>query len=609
MIRKPQRRGHHTSNKSSGHNPSSLSGSARPDHQHNIKNTETSNKPSSQDSSRMAGKHNLRVIALGGLEGVGEKNCTILEYGNDIIVIDAGFSFPDETMPGVDYIIPDTRYLEERKKKIRGILVTHGHMDHIGAFPYILPKIGDPPIFTMPLTARLIEKRLEEFDLLGRSKIHRISVDDELTLGVFKIRVFRVNHNIPDNVGFAIDTPVGLIVNAGDWKFDQTPVGDKPTEFDKLAIYGREGVRLFMADSTDVAEPGYSISEKEIAQNIEEIWRDHQGQRIIFASFSSLVTRIQQVFDASAKYNRKVAITGRSMIQTVEAAIESGYLKTAPKQIINADQVKKLPPGQVVILTTGGQGEEFSALARMSRGEHRQFDIKAGDVVVISASVIPGNERSVQAMMSNLTRLDAEVIYKKIFDIHTGGHAKAEEHKLMINLLKPQAILPIHGEHFMLVHMSKLAQSMGVKEAFMMDNGQVLEISEKGAKITEERVPAEMVFVDGLGIGDVGEVVLRDRQVMAEDGMVVLIITLERQGGKLAAPPDIISRGFVHMKTSEDLLREIKHEVRKIVESKSKKNLEPNWAFLRNEIRDQVGEFLFSRTQRRPMLLPVIIEV
>ena len=564
----------------------------------------------SKDASRMKGMHGLRIIPLGGLDGVGERNCTVFEYGNDIVVVDMGFAFPDETMPGIDYYIPDVRYLEERKKKIRGILITHGHLDHIGALPYVLPKIGDPPIFTLPLSAQLIERRLGEFNMLGRAKINRLQVDDEITLGAFHIRMFRVNHNIPDNVGFAIRTPAGLIIHTGDWKFDQTPVGEKPAELDKLALYGKEGVRLLMTDSTNANIPGYSVSEKEISEVIDRIFRDTQG-RIVFASFASLVTRVQEVFNIAAKYNRKVAITGRSMIQTVEAALENGYLKTVPKQIITPDQLKNFPDNQVVILTTGGQGEEFSALARMSRGEHRQIDLKPNDTVVISASVIPGNERSVQTMMSNLTRLGARVIYQKILDIHTGGHAKEEEHKIMLNLVKPQMLMPIHGEHFMLVHLGSIAEGMGMKkqDIFLLDNGQVLEVTDKTARITEERVPSDLVFVDGLGVGDVGEVVLRDRQVMAKDGMIVLIITVDRRGGKLAAQPDIISRGFVHMKTSEDLLREIKHEVRKVVEGKATKNLEPNWAYLRNELRDQIGEFLFNRTERRPMILPVIIEV
>lgn len=563
-----------------------------------------------EDASRMKGSHNLRIIPLGGLDGVGERNCTVLEYGNDIIVVDMGFAFPDESMPGIDYVIPDVRYLEERKKKIRGILITHGHMDHIGALPYVLPKLGDPTIYTLPLSAQLIERRLSEFNMVGRTKISKLQIHDEITLGAFKIRMFRVNHNIPDSVGFAINTPAGLIIHTGDWKFDQTPIGEEPTEFSKLALYGKEGVRLLMSDSTNSYLPGYCISEREVEEVIDRIFRDTTG-RIIFASFASLVTRIQEVFDIAAKYNRKVTITGRGMIQTVEAALEGGYLKPAPKLIVNPEQAKRLPDSQIVILTTGGQGEEFSGLARMSRGEHRQFDIRKNDTVVISASVIPGNERSVQTMMSNLTRLGAKVIYQKVLDIHTSGHAKAEEHKLMLNLLKPKAIMPIHGEFFMLSHYGDLAHSMGVPRdnIHLLENGQVLELNDKTGKITNERVPADLVFVDGLGVGDIGEVVLRDRQVMAQDGMLVLIITIDRKGGKLAAPPDIISRGFVHMKTSEDLLREIKHEVRKVVESKASKNLEPNWAFLRNELRDQIGEFLFSRTERRPMILPVIIEV
>lgn len=586
--------------------------SARKSNSRNKKGSKrkTKSKKSSNTNSRMKGKHNLRIIPLGGLEGVGERNCTVYEYGNDIVIVDMGFAFPNESMPGVDYYIPDIRYLEKRKKKIRGIVITHGHLDHIGALPYVLPKLGDPPIYTMPLSAQLIERRLSEFNMLGRTKINKLNIDDEIKLGAFNFRMFRVNHNIPDNVGFAIKTPVGQIVHTGDWKFDPTPVGEPPSEMGKLALYGEEGVRLLLSDSTSSVISGYSTSEREIAQVVDRIFRETDS-RIIFTSFASLVTRVQEVFDVAAKYNRKIVVTGRSMKQTVEAALENGYLKAEKGIMVEPKQAKNMPDNQVVVLTTGGQGEYFSALARMSRGEHRELDIKAGDLVVISASVIPGNEQSVQTMMSNLTRLGATVVYQKILDIHTGGHAKEEEHKWMLNLTKPEYIMPIHGEHFMLVHMRDIAKSVGMDpdNVFLLENGQVLELSEKTAKVTEERVPSEIVFVDGLGVGDVGEVVLRDRRVMAEDGMVVMIITLDKQGGKLAAPPDIISRGFIHMKTSEDFIREIKHEVRKIVESSAGKDLEPNWAQLRGEIRDQLGKFLFNRTKRRPMVLPVIIEV
>jgi ribonuclease J len=558
-----------------------------------------------------ASRQNLRIIPMGGVEEVGE-NMTALEYGDDIIIIDMGLAFPDDTMPGIDYIIPDTKWLEENKKKIRGVIITHGHLDHIGAVPYILPKLGDPPIYTLPLTAAFIKKRLEEFGLLGRSKINSLTKDDVLALGSFKIRFFRLNHSIPDSVGLCITTPLGQIVYATDWKFDHTPVDGKPTEFDKIAKFGAEGVLLLMSDSTNAEKPGYCVSEKEIGLTIDRAFSEIKG-RVIFANFSSSISRIQQLFDAAAKYNRKVIVTGRSMVNNIEIALSLGYLKIQPKIIIKSDAAKKFPDNQIVILTTGAQGEEAAGLARIARGDHKTVKIKKGDTTIVSASPIPGNERAIAAMLSNLTRLGSHVIYNKTLDIHTSGHAHQEELKLMIALVKPKYFMPIHGEHHMIVAHAELAKGMGIPEdrIFALDNGQILEItSAKEAKITEDpKIASGYVFIDGLGIGDVGEVVIRDRQVMAQDGMFVIIMTLDRRTGKLVNQPDIISRGFIYMKGNDDLIREVKHEVRKLVESKGKEKLEPNYAYLRNIVRDEIGEYLYQKTERRPMVLPVVIEV
>src|SRR3989344_219689 len=555
----------------------------------------------------------LKVIPLGGIEEVGE-NMTVLEYGDDIVVIDMGLGFPDETMPGIDYIIPNTKYLEENKKRIRGVVITHGHLDHIGAIPYIMPKIGDPPIFTMKLTAEFIKKRLDEFHLLGRSQINVVNKDDILTLGNFRIRFFRLNHNIPDSVGLAINSPAGLLIYATDWKFDHTPVDNRPTEFDKLAKFGWEGVALLMSDSTNAEKPGYSLSERTLGDTIDRIMQEADG-RVIFTTFSSLISRVQQVLDAAHKTNRKVVVTGRSLVNSVEICLATDYLRLPAKNmIIKMEQAKKLPDNQVIILTTGSQGEEFSALARISRSEHKTISIKKGDTVVVSASPIPGNERSISSTLSSLARLGAKVLYQKILDIHTSGHAYQEDLKLMISLTKPKYFMPIHGEHHMLVAHARLAKDVGVPEnnIFILDNGQMLELSPIGAKTVEAQIPTGYVFVDGLGVGDVGEVVLRDRQVMSKDGMFVVIMTIDRKSGKLTQQPDILSRGFIYMKGSEDLLKEVKHEVRKAVESKNgngKSFKEPNWAYLRSEVRDQIGEFLFTKTERRPMILPVVIEV
>jgi len=520
-----------------------------------------------------------------------------------------GIAFPDETMPGIDYIIPDTKWLEENKKRIRGVIVTHGHLDHIGGIPYILPKLGDPPIYTMPLTGGLIKKRMEEFGLLSRTKINTFGKDDVLALGSFKIRFFRINHNIPDGVGLAITTPVGTVIYATDWKFDHTPVDDRPTEFDKIARYGGEGVLLLMSDSTNATKPGYATSEAELSGTIDRIFQDAEG-RIIFATFSTLISRIQQVFNSAAKHHRKVIVVGRSMVNNIEIALSLGYLKIEKGLVIKTEQSKKYPDKGIVILTTGSQGEEAAALARISRGEHKTIKIKKGDTVVVSSSPIPGNERSISSVLSNLTREGAKVLYYQNLDIHSSGHAKQEDLKLMISLCKPKYFMPIHGEHHMLVAHGEIAKLLGIPEEniFIMDNGQAVEInSAQQAKIADAKIPTGYVFIDGLGVGDVGEVVIRDRQVMAKDGMFVILLMVDRKTGKLVSQPDIISRGFIYMKGSDELIREVKHEVRKLFESKG--HGEANYTAIRQTVRDEIGEYLYLKTERRPMILPVVLEV
>lgn len=612
MIRKQnsyqQRNNRHSRTQNTGQKPQE---SKAPDRLSQLAQKAANLIPNLTTSRYTASRQNLRIIPMGGIEEVGE-NMTVLEYGDDLIVIDMGLAFPDDTMPGIDYIIPDTKWLEANKRRIRGVIITHGHLDHIGAIPYILPKLGDPPIYTLPLTAGFIKKRLEEFNLLGRSKINTLTKDDVLALGNFKVRFFRLNHSIPDSVGISVTTPVGQIIYATDWKFDHTPADGKPTEFDKIAKFGAEGVLLLMSDSTNSIKPGYCVSERELGQTIDRTFGEIKG-RIIFANFSTSISRIQQVFNAAAKYNRKIIVTGRSMVNNIEIALSLGYLKIQPKIVIKSEAAKKYPDNQIVVLTTGSQGEDAAGLARIARGDHKTVKIKKGDTVIVSASPIPGNERAISSVLSNLARLGAHVIYNKNLDIHTSGHAHQEELKLMIALTKPKYFMPIHGEHHMIVTHADLAKGMGVLEEniFTLDNGQILEVnSAKEAKIVEDpKVTTGYVFIDGLGVGDVGEVVIRDRQVMAQDGMFVVIITLNRRDGKLINQPDIISRGFIYMKGNDDLIREVKHEVRKLVENKGKEKLEPNWAYLRNIIRDEIGEYLYQKTERRPMILPVIIEV
>ncbi len=553
-------------------------------------------------------RQNLRIIPMGGVEEIGE-NMTVFEYGDDILVIDMGLAFPDESMPGIDYIIPDTKWLEENRKRIRGVIITHGHLDHTGGIPHILPKIGDPPIYTMPLTAGFIKKRLEEFGLLGRAKINALDINDVLTLGNFQIKFFRVNHSFPDGVGLAIKTPVGTVVYATDWKFDHTPIDNKPAEFDKIARIGGEGVLLLMSDSTNATKPGYATSERELSETIDRVFAEAPG-RIVFATFATSISRIQQVFNSAAKFNKKVVVTGRSMVQNIEIALSLGYLKIEKGLVIKTEQAKKYPDKNIAMLVTGSQGEEAAALARIARGEHKTIKIKKGDTVVVSSSPIPGNEGAVQSVLSNLTREGAKVLYYENLDIHTSGHAKQEDLKLMISLIKPKYFLPIHGQHFMLVAHGELAKMLGIPDEniFIMDNGQAVEInSAQQAKVAEAKIPGGYLFVDGLGVGDVGEVVIRDRQVMARDGMFVILIMVDRKTGKLIAPPDIISRGFIYMKGSEELIREVKHEVRKLFESKT--HGETNYSLIRQVVRDEVGEYLYRKTERKPMILPVVLEV
>lgn len=552
----------------------------------------------------------LRVIPLGGLEEIG-KNITVFEYRNDIMVIDMGFQFPDEEMLGVDYILPDTTYLEENKEKLRGLVITHGHMDHIGAIPYIMPKKFNIPIYTGRLTAAMIKKRQEEFKYPKELNVKIVDPDkDIIKLGCFEIEFFRVNHNIPDGMGLRIKTPVGNIVYTGDFKFDHTPVDEKPTDFSKLAKYGGENVLVLFSDSTSVDKPGHSISEQEIGKNLKDIFTQVKG-RMIVASFSSLISRIQQVIDAATENGRKVAVVGRSMNDSVDIARDLQYLKIPKNTMIDVRQTKGIPDDQLCIITTGSQGEELSGLMRMASGEHKQIKIKKGDTVILSSSPIPGNERSIVSMMDNLFREGANVIYNKLMDVHTGGHAHQEDLKLMLDLIKPKYLVPIHGERHKLVMHGTIATSIGLpaENVLVADNGQIMEFDDKGfGQITKNKVSAGYVLVDGLGVGDVGNIVLRDRRVMAKDGIFTVILTIDRKTGRLVNSPDIISRGFVYMRESEELINNARAFVRRTLEKKDG-TFPSNWAYIKTKIREDMGEFLYKHTQRRPMILPVVIEV
>jgi ribonuclease J len=557
-------------------------------------------------------KENLKIIPLGGLGEVG-RNMTILEYKNQILIIDVGFRMPEEDMPGIDYIIPDISYLTQNNKykNIVGILITHGHYDHIGAIPYIVHRIGNPPIFAAPLAKGIIIKRQEEFPDRPKLDMNEVTDGTRIKLGVFHIEFFRQNHNIPDNMGIFIKTPAGNIVHTSDFKFDDFPVNEKPTDFKRLAEIGSRGITLLMSDSTGAEEEGHSLSEKQIFENLEIVFKEAKG-RIILATFSSLINRIQQAITLSEKYNRKVGFIGHSMKSNVEMTKKMGYLKSQKGTLLKkVAEANSLPDKQVTILCTGAQGEEMAGLMKIATKEHPSITIKPGDTIVFSSSVIPGNERTVQMLKDDLLRQKANVFHYKMMDIHAGGHAQREELRKMISLMKPKYFMPIHGQFSMMYANARLAEDCGIKEhnVILSDNGRIVDISQEKALIEKKEVPSEYIMVDGLGIGDVGEVVLRDRQMLSKDGIFVIIAVVNRKTGKVQDSPDIISRGFVYLRESKDLLYETRKKVIQTIEKATASGHVINWTYIKDSVRNNLGDFLFEKTQRRPMVLPVIIEV
>ena len=555
----------------------------------------------------------LRLIPLGGLGEVG-RNMTLLEYKNSILIIDMGFRMPEETMPGIDYIIPDISYLLENKryKNVVGVVITHGHYDHIGAIPYIWNRIGNPPIYAAPLTKGIILKRQDEFKDQPKLDVNEVKDGSKIKLGVFEVEFFKQNHSIPDNMGLLIKTPVGNIVHTSDFKFDNFPVNEKPTDFKKLESIAENGIHLLMCDSTGAEEPGHSLSEKDIFENMDKIFAGAKG-RIIIATFSSLINRIQQAVTLSEKYNRKVGFIGHSMKSNVEVTKKLGYLKSQKGTLLKkVAEVNDLPDNQVTILCTGAQGEENAGLMKIATGEHQSIKIKPGDTIVFSSSVIPGNERSVQILKDDFIRQKANVFHYKMMDIHAGGHAQRDEIKEMVNIMKPKFFMPVHGQFSMLFANARLAEDeCGYKEdqAILADNGNIINVTKDKVFIDNKSVSAEYIMVDGLGIGDVGEVVLRDRQMLAKDGIFVIIAVVNRKTGKVQESPDIISRGFVYLKESKDLLYQARKKVIATIEKSTTSGQVTNWTYIKDTIRNNLGDFLFQKTQRRPMILPVIIEV
>ncbi|PIT88381.1 MAG: ribonuclease J [Candidatus Magasanikbacteria bacterium CG10_big_fil_rev_8_21_14_0_10_36_32] len=550
----------------------------------------------------------LKVIVLGGLEEVG-RNCTLMEYNGDIIIIDMGLQFPEENMPGIDYIIPNISYLKGKEKNIRGVIITHAHYDHIGAIPHLITDLGNPPIYALPMTNAIIKKRQEDYKNIRPLNIHNISLKDRLRLGNFELEFFHLNHNIPDTMGVVVKTPEGIIIHTGDWKFDYQPAGEASADLQKIAQIGSQGVLALMSDSTNASQPGHQISESEIGTNLEEIISKAPG-RIIIGTFASLLARIKQIIEVAEKLGKVVALDGFSMKSNVEIAKELGYMQFSPKTLIELKRTSDYPDNKVVIICTGAQGEKNASLMRIANGEHRLIKLNSGDTVVFSSSVIPGNERTVQRLKDTLFRKGADVIHYQMMDVHAGGHAKAEDVKLMIRLLNPKYFIPIEGNHFLLHYNARTAVSMGFPKdnIFIADNGQVMEFHRGIGKLTKNKINADYVFVDGLGVSDETNVVLRDRQVLAEDGMVVVIVTVDSKTGKLIQNPDIISRGFVFLKENKELIEDLRHRIKKtVIDSDPLSWADTN--LIRNKIRDYVGQFLFSKTEKRPMVLPVVIEV
>lgn len=555
----------------------------------------------------MAKTKKLKIIPIGGLDEIG-KNLTAFEYGNEIVIVDCGMAFPDDDMPGVDMVINDITYLVRNSQKILGIFLTHGHEDHIGGLPYFLKEIN-VPVYGTRLTLGLVEHKLKEHNILSSVKLVRTRAGQTIEAGNnFSVEFIATNHSIADSVALAIRTPVGTIVHMGDWKIDSTPIVGGMIDLTRFGELGKEGVLALMSDSTNVERPGYAMSERTVGEKFESIFKNC-NKRIIVATFASNVHRVQQIIDAAAKNGRKVAVSGRSMENIVEISILLGYMKVPEGTLINIDNIKKYRPSQVVIITTGSQGEPMSALTRMAYSDHRKVEVTKDDLIIISASPIPGNEKSVSNVINELFKIGAEVIYKSLMDVHVSGHACREELKLMISLIKPKFFIPVHGEHRHLVLHKSLAESVGIpsERCFVLSNGSVLEMDANSAKVSGS-VPAGQVLVDGLGVGDVGNIVLRDRKHLAQDGLIIVVVTISQDTHKMVSKPDVISRGFVYVREAERLIESIRDVAADAVEiCTEKRNVD--WAVMKNNIKSSVAKSIYDKTKRNPMILPIIEEV
>ena len=547
----------------------------------------------------------LNIIPLGGLGEIG-KNMTAFKYGDEIILVDAGLAFPDDDMLGIDLVIPNFSYLQENKDMVKGIFLTHGHEDHIGALPYVMKEI-DCPVYGTPLTQGILSGRLKE-NGVSDAKCRAVKSGSTVRAGAFRVEFIHVNHSIPDAVALAIHTPVGVIVHTGDYKFDQTPVDGQPTDFARLAEVGEKGVLLLMADSTNIERTGFTPSERNVGRVLDEQFRLAKN-RIIVATFSSNVHRIQQVIDAAAMTHRKVAVIGRSMVNVVNISIEMGYMKVPKGVLIDIDEARNFAPRQIAIITTGSQGEPMSALTRMANSDHKKVSIMPGDTVIISATPIPGNEKGVARTIDNLYKQGAEVVYGKERGIHVSGHASQEEIKMMHRLIRPKFFMPVHGEYRHLVLHKKLAEKLGMPKdnIVIAENGSVVELTQNSIGITG-KVTAGKVLIDGLGVGDVGNVVLCDRRQLSQDGILIVVVTIDHSNYSIAAGPDIVSRGFVYVRESEELMEGARDRVLSALDKCREDNI-TEWSALKSAVRDSLGKYLFDRTRRRPMILPLIMEI
>ena len=554
-------------------------------------------------------KPTLRIIPLGGLNEIG-KNLTVYEYGKDILIVDCGMGFPDADMLGVDLVIPDFTYLEKNKEKIRGIVITHGHEDHIGSIPYFLKKFGvDIPIYGARLTLGLIDGKLKEHGLSGKAKLIRFMPGDVIKLGAFSVEAIHVNHSIPDAMAFAITTPAGVVVHTGDFKVDYTPIEGKMIDLARFAELGKQGVLCLLSESTNAERPGYTDSERNVGRTLSALFQQAGDRRIIIATFSSNIHRIQQIVNLAPGHDRKVAVSGRSMVNVVTTAIELGYLNVPKDILIDADRIGHYTADRLVIITTGSQGEPMSALSRMAAGEHRKIQVTPGDFIIISANPIPGNEKHVTRVINDLLKLGAEVVSKSMYEVHVSGHACQNELKLLMSLVKPKFFVPIHGEYKHLSEHASLARSMGIDpdHILLADLGQVIELTPDSMQLTGT-VEAGRVFVDGYGVGDVGSVVLRDRKHLAQDGLIIVVVTIENESGAVVAGPDIVSRGFVYVRESEELMETARQLVKETLDDCQQKEIR-EWSAIKIRVKDSLSSFIYKKTRRDPMILPIIMEI